>query len=242
MRWKSKGMLLALLGGLLALLIILLGRSADSGLRLGTIALAFLVTTVFTVAGVFAGERWDKEDLARTRQMNLAAFSRLGIPGEAVHHKSDEPTHFFGIAVDQEKWLLYLLESRNRQESAAAPDRMQIYPFSDIQSVTSSREPRLDIRQRLTGESRTFGFVKDDLVHATTRHYAYDSVRYEVGHRLTLHLTSGETRSFSLNPTRSKAGAHDAQRLIDKLQAAMSAYRKGHPLPQATPKKSPYLR
>src|SRR5690606_1582912 len=154
-------------------------------------------------------KRYDKQELDQTRQLNLAPFAALGIPEEAVHAVSDDSRRFFGIAIDKEKWMLYLMESRNVDESQSAAQRLRTYAFESIDRITCDRALRTTVTSKPAGHSDTFGFTKNDFYHSTTNHYKYKTTQYTVGHVLHLHMKNGSTESYELSPSKRLRHSYD---------------------------------
>ena len=194
-------------------------------------------------AGYYLAKRYDQQELDRTRQLNLIPFTALGIPEEAVHAVSDDSRRFFGIAIDKEKWMLYLMESRNVEESLAAGNRLRTYAFESIDRITCDRALRTTVTSKPAGHSDTFGFTKNDFYHSTTNHYKYNATQHTVGHVLHLHLKNGSTESYELSPSKRLRHSHDCERIVSTLEAALAAYEQAHPrAPKEPPAPSPLSR
>ena len=205
-----------------------------------------LASCVIVAAGSAAyslAKRYDREELDRTRHLNLIPFAALGIPREAVHAVSDDARRFFGIAIDKETWMLYLMESKNLDESKAAAQRLRTYAFRDIDRITCDRALRTNTTSKPAGYSNTFGFTKNDFYHSTTSHYQYKSTQYTVGHVLHLHLEDGSTESFELSPSKRLRHSYDCDRIVSTLEAALAAYEQAHPrAPKEPPAPTPLSR
>lgn len=245
MKGLIRAAMVYLIGYTLASRIFFIDTKGNFGYRLIILLLFAAILGMTAWFGSKTKQYCDREEAGLTRRFNMDAFLALGIPEKAVHTITDSPRHFFGMAIDKEQWLLYLLESRNAKESADAPQRMMIFSFSDIDEIDSSFKQRSTTASYLTGSSQTYGYTKNDVYHGHTQHYKYETVRHHVGHVLHLHMNSKDTISYHLSPSKKPFRSYDAEKIIKKLQDALDAYRRIYPKEQEKaiqkPEYSPYL-